>query len=86
MKKFEEAREKKNKELEKVLSFIMDTVGIKTTQGILLGRSSCQYFRGVNFHPAVLANGDHIMKMIPSFVEDGQIKELKTMADSIRLG
>jgi len=52
----------------------------------LLQRSSVEYIRGVNFHVAVLAHSDYIMKMIPSLVKDKQITKLKTIEDSIKLG
>jgi hypothetical protein len=54
MARFEATRIAKNKELAKALSFIIDKVGCKTHKGILLQRSSVTYFRGVNFHIAVL--------------------------------
>ena len=86
MARFEATRKIKNGELCKVLNFILDKVGCKTHNGILLQRSSVKYFRGVNFHIAVLQAGSEILKMIPSLVKDGEIKELKTLDDSIRLG
>jgi len=46
----------------------------------------CIILRGVNFHLHVLNNADHIMSLIPSFVEDKQITELKQIQDSIKLG
>lgn len=49
-------------------------------------RSSIEYIRGVNFHVAVLAHSDYIMKMIPSFVKDKQITKLDDIEDSIKLG
>ena len=52
----------------------------------MLQRSSVEFFRGVNFHIAVLQHGDKILKMIPSFVQDGSIKQLKSMEDSVKLG
>ena len=51
-----------------------------------MGRQNCYYFRGVNFHLAVLQNAEHILKLIPSFVEEKQITKLETMEDSIKLG
>jgi len=84
--KFEAQKEIKTKEMTAVMDFLMGKVGLKTHKGILMQRSSCEYFRGVNFHLAVLSHGDAIMKMIPSFSKDGDIKQLKTIEDSIRLG
>jgi hypothetical protein len=52
----------------------MGTVALKTHKGILMQRSSIEYFRGVNFHIAVLQHGEKILKMLPSFVADGEIK------------
>ena len=86
MARFEATRVVKNNELGKALNFIIDTVGCKTHNGILHQRSSIKYFRGVNFHVAVLQAEKEILKLIPSLVKDGEIKELKTMEDSIRLG
>lgn len=59
---------------------------MKTHNGILMRRSSIKYFRGVNFHVSVLQSAGEILKMLPSFVESGELKQLKTMDDSIRLG
>jgi translocation protein SEC62 len=86
MARFEATRKIKNGELCTALNFILDKVGCKTHNGILLQRSSIKYFRGVNFHIAVLQAGSEILKMIPTLVKDGEIKELKTLEDSIRLG
>lgn len=86
VKRFEEMRATKRKELGAVLSYLGGTVGLKSHKGILMGAKSCEYFRGVNFHIAVLSHGDAIMKMIPSLVNAGEIKQLKTIEDSIKLG
>ena len=69
-----------------VIDFLINTVGIKTHKGILLQRSNVDYFRGVNFHVAILQHKAKIMAMIPTFIAEGLIKSLDTMADSIRLG
>lgn len=69
----------------KAMSFILN-LGIKTHKGILLQRSNVDYFRGIHFHVAVLQHGDAILKLIPTLVEEGLIKQLKSMDDSIRLG
>jgi len=74
MAKFEEQRATKEKEMTKVVNFLMSTVGLKTHKAIMMQRSSVEFFRGVNFHIAVLQHGDKIMKMIPSFIEDGSLK------------
>jgi translocation protein SEC62 len=84
--RYEEVRLKKASELEKVIRFLLDTICVKQHQGILMGRQNCYYFRGVNFHLAVLQNAEHILKLIPSFVEEKQIIKLETMEDSIKLG
>lgn len=86
LKKFEEARPIKEKEMTAVTDYLMKTVALKTHKSILVQRSSCEYFRGVNFHPAVLSHADQIIKLMPSFVEDGTLPQLKTIEDSIRLG
>jgi translocation protein SEC62 len=70
----------------KVVDFLINTVGLKTHKAIMMQRSSVEFFRGVNFHIAVLQHGDKIMKMIPSFIEDGSIKQLKGIEDSVKLG
>jgi len=71
MERFEATKAIKSKELDAVMDFLKDKYQIKTHRGILLGRSNVEYFRGVNFHVAVLATSDHLMKLIPSFVKDG---------------
>jgi hypothetical protein len=86
IKRFEANKETKSKELTAVINFLMGKVGLKTHKGILMQRSSCEYFRGVNFHIAVLSHGDAITKMIPSFIKDGDLTQIKTIEDSIRLG
>jgi hypothetical protein len=45
-----------------------------------------EYFRGVDFHLIVLMNEQEILSLLPSFVSDGSITELKTIHDSIKLG
>lgn len=70
----------------KVINFLIGTANLKTHKAILMGRSNAEFFRGVNFHIAVLQNADKIMKMIPSFIADGTLTEIKTIDDSIRLG
>ena len=52
--RFEAMRMAKRKELTAVLSFLSGTVCMKSHKGILMGQRSCDYFRGVNFHVAVL--------------------------------
>lgn len=86
MARFEATRVKKNQELAKALNFIIDKVGCKTHQGLLLQRSSIRYFRGVNFHVAVLEASREILKFIPSLVADGEVTKLDDLSDSIRLG
>jgi hypothetical protein len=86
MKRFEEGKVVKNKELAAVINFLMNQVGLKTHKGILNQHSSCEYFRGVNFHLAVLSHEKLIMKMLPSFVADKSITQLKTIDESIKLG
>jgi len=84
--RFEQIRKKKNKECANVLSFLVNTVGLKQHKSIFMQRSSIEYFRGVNFHVSVLANQSQILGLIPSLVEDGQVKQLKSIEDSINLG
>ena len=86
MERFEATKEIKSKELDKVLDFLKDKVGLKTHRGILLQRSNVEYFRGVNFHIAVLQANKHLLKLMPTFVKDGSITQLENMTDSIRLG
>ena len=86
MARFEKMREKKNQEMAKVCSFLINTVGMKVHKGIFMQQKSVEYFRGVNFHIAVLQAAPQIMKMIPSFTEVGDITQLKTIEDSIKLG
>lgn len=56
---------------------------MKQTQGIFNQHSTKQYFRGVDFHLAVLSHEKMIMNMIPSIVKDGQLKQLKDISESI---
>ena len=86
MQRFEEEKAIKNKELEAVVNFLMNQVGLKTHKGILNQHSSVEFFRGVNFHLACLSHEKLIMKMLPSFVEDKSLLQLKTIEDSVRLG
>lgn len=69
-----------------VIGFIINKVGVKTHKGLLMQRNNIDYFRGVHFHVAVLQNEAYIMKMIPTFVAEGIVKQLKSIEDSIRLG
>lgn len=73
MERFEKARAQKKKELFAVLSFLAGQKEFKSHKSILMGAKSCEYFRGVNFHLAVLSHAEHIMKLIPSFVEANEI-------------
>jgi len=84
MKRFEENRKKRIGELTKVNSFLTDTVCLKMHKGLFQREKSLEYFRGVNFHVAVLSNKDKIMKMIPSFQKE--VTSLETIDDSIKLG
>jgi hypothetical protein len=59
---------------------------MKTHKSILMQRSSVEFFRGVNFHVAVLSHAEQIMKMIPTFVKEGSLTKLDTIEDSVRLG
>lgn len=74
MKRFEEHRAKRNNELYAVAEFIISTVCVKSHKGIFLQRSNVDYFRGVNWHVAVLTNSNRIMKMIPTIIADGDLK------------
>jgi hypothetical protein len=85
-KQLELTREIKENEMVAVQDFLINQIGLKTHQGILLQRSNVNYFRGVNFHVAVLQYKDKIMSLIPTFKSEGLIKSLDSMEDSIRLG
>lgn len=86
MKRFEEARKKKVKELGNVLSYLTGTVGLKMHKALFQREKSLEYFRGVNFHVSVLSHKEKIIKMIPSIVEEGAVTKLDTIEDSIKLG
>ena len=86
MKRFEEAKKKRIGELRAVMSFITDKVCIKMHKGLFQREKSLEYFRGVNYHVAVLSNKKKILSMIPTFIEDGLVTKLDTMEDSIALG
>jgi len=59
MARFEKMREQKNKEMAKVCSFLVNTVGMKVHKGIFMQQKSVEYFRGVNFHIAVSYKRPH---------------------------
>ena len=86
MKRFEEARKKRVAELRAVMSFITDKVGLKMHKGLFQREKNLEYFRGVNYHVAVLANKKKILSLIPTFVADKEITSLDSMEDSIALG
>ena len=86
MKRFEEARKKKVKELGNVLSYLTGTAGLKMHKALFQREKSLEYFRGINFHVMTLSHKEKLMKMIPSFVEDGILTKLDTIDDSIKLG
>ena len=65
---------------------MISQVGLKTHKGIFNQHSSVEYFRGVNFHLAVLSHEKLIMEKLPSFVKDKSLTQLKSIEDSIRLG
>lgn len=68
------------------MTFLTGTVGLKMHKGLFMREKSLEYFRGVNFHVAVLSHKEHIIKMIPTFVKDGLVPQLDTIEDSIKLG
>ena len=84
MARFEKLKEQRTKELYSVLMFVRDKVGIRMHKGIFNGRSSVEYFRGVNYHLAILQNKDHILKLIPSLKED--LPDISTIDHSKALG
>ena len=86
MKRFEEARKKKVKELGNVLSYLTGTAGLKMHKALFQREKSLEYFRGINFHVMTLSHKEKILKQIPSFVEDGIVTKLDTIDDSIKLG
>jgi hypothetical protein len=59
---------------------------LKLHKGLFQREKSLEYFRGVNFHVAVLSHKKQILGMIPTFVSDGAITSLDTMEDSVKLG
>ena len=86
MKRYEEARKKRVKELGNVLSYLTGTAGLKMHKALFQREKSLEYFRGVNFHVMVLSHKEKIVKMIPSIIEDGSVGKLDTIEDSIKLG
>ena len=50
----QKAFDKKAAELEKVSTKLFYDGAVKQHKSILMQRSSCEFFRGVNFHPIVL--------------------------------
>ena len=79
MEQFEKEKALKNKELGAVVNFLMNQVGLKTHKGILNQHSSVEFFRGVNFHLACLSHEKLIMKMLPTFVADKSLVEIKSI-------
>ena len=75
----QKAFDAKAKELEKVCTKLFYDGAVKQHKSIFMQRSSCEFFRGVNFHPVVLQNGAEIMKMLPTLQKDGELTELKTL-------
>lgn len=86
MKRYEEARKKRIGELTKVTDFLIGTVGLRTHKGLFQREKSLEYFRGVNFHVAVLAHKEKILAMVPTFKEEGIINKLDSLEESIKLG
>ena len=74
MKRFEEEKTKSKKELCAALNFLTGTVGLKIHKGLFMRKSHVEFFRGVNFHVAVLANSEKLLVLIPTFVKDEKIK------------
>lgn len=74
MKRFEEEKSKRKKELCAALNFLTGTVGLKIHKGLFMRKSHVEFFRGVNFHVAVLANSEKLLVLIPTFVKDEKIK------------
>ena len=73
MKRFREHNEKRNNELYAVASSLLSSGAVKQHKGIFLQRSSVDYFRGVNWHVAILSNEAKILKMIPTIIKDGDV-------------
>jgi len=70
----------KKKECANVLNFLIGEACLKTHKnGIYMATSSCEFFRGVNFHICALQHGDKIIKMMPSFVEDKLLAKVTTI-------
>ena len=77
---------KKFDELEKVIVYLRDKVGLKLHKATHNAKNKIEFFRGVNFHCAVLQHGAEILSMIPIIREECWIDSLSTIEDSIRLG
>lgn len=74
MKRFEEEKAKRKKELCAALNFLTGTVGLKIHKGLFMRKSHVEFFRGVNFHVAVLAHSEKLLKLMPTLITDGRIK------------
>jgi len=59
---------------------------LKVADSHLEGFGQIKYCRGVNFVATVLPNAEAILELIPSFVNDKSISELKTIDDANLLG
>jgi transcription termination factor NusB len=59
---------------------------MKVADSHLEGFGTIKYCRGVNFVATVLPNAESILELIPSFVNDKSISQLKTIDDAILLG
>jgi hypothetical protein len=82
---FENSREQKVKELEDVLTYILEVKEIEMTKAIKYDKG-IEYFRGIDFHLIVLQNAKEVLTLLPSFVKDGSLASLSSIDDSIKLG
>ena len=82
--KFNQKYDQRKQELMNVIEFLQKK-DLKLTQGVMI-QDTVEYFRGIHFHAMVLQNKQEISKMVPSFIEDKLLGEIKTLPDSIMLG
>ena len=69
-----------------MLTYLTGTVGLKLHKGLFQREKHLEYFRGVNFHVAVLSHREKVLQMIPTFIKDEQVSGLTSIEDSVRLG
>lgn len=67
------------------MKFLTEEAKIKMHKSIKYDKA-VEYFRGLDFHQAVLTNKDKILSLLPSFTADKSITQLSTIQDTINLG